>query len=283
MRVVATAVHLATGTAMPRPQPATGFYAWRVEPHWLEIVRRPLPVSGAAPRLRGPHAGANERHPRGPARRRRLRDQRVRARGRLRPDIVVLTGDLDELPRARVRADGARYTNSSRRAGWRRSGILGNHDYGSGWSHPEIADRVVAIATTRAASPCFATRCTTSTGCRLSASTICGRNASIRHAALASCDNRRPAIALSHNPDTVDFPGWDRFQGWILSGHTHGGQCKPPFLPPPLLPVRNRRYTQGAFRLSGNRAMYISRGVGHLHRRAGSTSGRKYGVRAAQA
>jgi predicted MPP superfamily phosphohydrolase len=52
--------------------------------------------------------------------------------------------------------------------------------------------------------------------------------------------------------------------GWILSGHTHGGQCKAPFLPPPLLPVRNRRYTQGEFRLSGNRSMYINRGVGHL-------------------
>jgi hypothetical protein len=82
--------------------------------------------------------------------------------------------------------------------------------------------------------------------------------------AFAGYDDRRPAIALSHNPDTVDLPVWDRYEGWILSGHTHGGQCKPPFLPPPLLPVRNRRYTQGEFSLSGNRSLYISRGVGHL-------------------
>jgi len=50
----------------------------------------------------------------------------------------------------------------------------------------------------------------------------------------------------------------------VLSGHTHGGQCKPPFLPAPLLPVRNRRYTAGEFAVSGNRRLYISRGVGHL-------------------
>ena len=82
--------------------------------------------------------------------------------------------------------------------------------------------------------------------------------------ALASFDDRRAAIALSHNPDTADLPVWERYEGWILSGHTHGGQCKAPFLPPPLLPVRNRRYTQGEFRLSGDRSMYINRGVGHL-------------------
>jgi len=52
----------------------------------------------------------------------------------------------------------------------------------------------------------------------------------------------------------------------ILAGHTHGGQCKPPFLPPPLVPVANKRYISGKIELSGNRNMYISRGVGHLLR-----------------
>ena len=62
----------------------------------------------------------------------------------------------------------------------------------------------------------------------------------------------KPALVLSHNPDTADVPGWLGYEGWILSGHTHGGQCKPPFLPPPLLPVRNRRYTSGE--IDGRRA-----------------------------
>ena len=82
--------------------------------------------------------------------------------------------------------------------------------------------------------------------------------------ALATADSDRATLVLSHNPDSADLPGWGGYAGWILSGHTHGGQCKPPFLPPPILPVRNARYTAGAFDLAGNRSLYISRGVGHL-------------------
>lgn len=83
---------------------------------------------------------------------------------------------------------------------------------------------------------------------------------------LSELTSDQPAIVLSHNPDTCDLPGWADYHGWIFSGHTHGGQCKPPFLPAPLLPVKNRRYTAGEFALSGGRQLYISRGVGHLLR-----------------
>jgi hypothetical protein len=56
---------------------------------------------------------------------------------------------------------------------------------------------------------------------------------------------------------------WGNFRGQILSGHTHGGQCKPPFLPPPMLPVNNRSYVAGHYDLGRGRSLYINRGVGH--------------------
>src|SRR5262249_36009677 len=83
-------------------------------------------------------------------------------------------------------------------------------------------------------------------------------------AAFAGSNAQGARLALSHNPDAADLDHWPDFQGWILSGHTHGGQCKPPFLPPPLLPVANRRYTSGEFDLYDGRKMYINRGLGHL-------------------
>jgi hypothetical protein len=94
--------------------------------------------------------------------------------------------------------------------------------------------------------------------------TTCGRSDSMRQVVPLLKSVAECAVVLSHNPDTVDLPVWDSYEGWILSGHTHGGQCKPPFLRPPLLPCSNRRYTAGEFDLSAGRRMYISRGVGHL-------------------
>ena len=77
-------------------------------------------------------------------------------------------------------------------------------------------------------------------------------------------DHAKPNLFLCHNPDAADRDVWAGYQGWILCGHTHGGQCKPPFLPPPVVPVSNRRYIAGEVDLYDGRRLYINRGLGHL-------------------
>ena len=47
---------------------------------------------------------------------------------------------------------------------------------------------------------------------------------------------------------------------------THGGQCKPPFLPPPILPVKNRRCTRGEIDLGDGRRLCINAGLGYVKR-----------------
>ncbi len=239
-----------------------GFYTWRIEPHWLEIVRRPLPVRGLPGALAGRtlaqisdiHVGL------------RVDDDYVlsvfRQVADLQPEIVVLTGDfVSHHDRVFEQMESVyRYVPKGRMA---TIGTLGNHDYGPAWSHPEIADRVVAIAQ-QSGLVMLRNQVHEVEGLQIVGLDDLWAKHFDPALALAGYDDRRPAIALSHNPDTADLPVWERYEGWILSGHTHGGQCKAPFLPPPLLPVRNRRYTRGEFRLSGNRSMYINRGVGHL-------------------
>lgn len=240
----------------------TGLYTWRVEPHWLEIVSRQLPIRGLPSNLAGRTlAQISDVHV-GP----RVDDDyvlsvftRVAA---LRPDIVVLTGDLvSHHERVFEQMEGIyRHFPRGRLA---TVGIPGNHDYGPAWSHPEIADRVVAIAQ-QCGIVMLRNRVHEVEGLQIVGLDDLWAKRFEPTEAFAGYDDRRPAIALSHNPDTVDLPVWEQYEGWILAGHTHGGQCKAPFLPPPLLPVRNRRYTQGEFSLGGNRSLYISRGVGHL-------------------
>jgi uncharacterized protein len=239
-----------------------GFYTWRIEPHWLEIVRRTLPVRRLPAALAGRTlAQISDVHV-GP----RVDDDYVLgvfARvAELRPDIVVLTGDLVSCHDRMFEQmeDVYRHFPAGRIA---TVGIPGNHDYGPAWSHPEIADRVAAIAQ-QSGIVMLRNQVHEVEGLQIVGLDDLWAKRFEPTLALTGYDDRRAAIALSHNPDTVDLPVWERYEGWILSGHTHGGQCKAPFLPPPLLPVRNRRYTQGEFRLSGNRSMYINRGVGHL-------------------
>ena len=50
----------------------------------------------------------------------------------------------------------------------------------------------------------------------------------------------------------------------VLEESAHGGQVKPPFLPPPILPVNNEIYTAGEFDLGNGRYLYINRGLGSL-------------------
>jgi predicted MPP superfamily phosphohydrolase len=239
-----------------------GLYTWQVEPHWLEVVRRPLPVKGLPPRLAGTTLVQISDVHVGP----RVDDdyvlstfRRVRA---LRPDIVVHTGDFmthsngvfEQLSRVYREFPLGRLATV---------GILGNHDYGPAWAHAEIAQQVVDIVQP------FGIQVLRNDVCEIDGLQVAGMDdlwggRFAPRYALGRLDSGRAAIVLSHNPDTVDLPVWDGYEGWILSGHTHGGQCKPPFLPPLLLPVQNRRYTAGEFELSGNRRLYISRGVGHL-------------------
>src|SRR5262245_23773088 len=118
-----------------------GLYAWQWEPHWLEIVRRRLPIHGLPDGLRGRSLVQLSDIHVGP----RVADAYVHdAFSRVRtiaPDIVVYTGDFvsDE---SDVYAHAARMYADPPRGRLATIGILGNHDYGPNWAHPEVAARL---------------------------------------------------------------------------------------------------------------------------------------------
>ncbi|MBI3987662.1 MAG: twin-arginine translocation signal domain-containing protein [Lentisphaerae bacterium] len=242
-----------------------GLYTWRWEPHWLDVVERRLRVANLPDRLAGARlAQLSDLHI-GP----RVDDsylirsfERVKA---LAPEIVVYTGDFTSYDEADVFVHARRVFAHLPLGSRATLGILGNHDYGPGWAHPEIADRIAALATA-AGVRVLRNEMAEVEGLQVVGLDDLWARRFEPKRALAALDPRSASLVLSHNPDTADQPGWGEYAGWILAGHTHGGQCKPPFLPPPSLPVLNRRYTSGEFELSGGRRLYINRGVGHLLR-----------------
>jgi predicted MPP superfamily phosphohydrolase len=242
-----------------------GLYTWRIEPHWVEFVHRDLPIDRLPAALEGARlVQVSDLHV-GPEVDSGYLIDVLERTAALDPDIVVFTGDfvtwggpgtvvelrdvLDHFPAGRLATVGA----------------LGNHDSGARWRSRRYAEAVTEQATD-AGIELLRNSVYDVEGLRIvGLEDLWGPNFAPQ-GPLARVPAGAAAIVLSHNPDAVDLDVWADYRGWILCGHTHGGQCKPPFLPPPLLPVKNRRYTAGEFDLGEGRRMYINRGVGHKER-----------------
>ena len=188
----------------------------------------------------------------------------VRQTNALQPDLVVITGDFVSYgPRALPvawRAAGTCAEVLSGLSAPQRYAVLGNHDRTVGASHvieplqahgtPVLVNSFVPIE--RGSDRLW----------------ICGSDdveggqpdldLSI------PADPRAPVLFLCHEPDYVDrivdhprFPLMDL----MLSGHSHGGQIRLPFIGPLMLPPMGKRYPEGLYRF-GRMQLYVNRGIG---------------------
>ena len=256
---------------------ATGVWTWRIEPHLVAVERRAMPLAGLPPALRGRTLlQLSDLHV-GPVSSAYLIDT-LREAALLRPDVVAITGDFVSYRSAAELRELARVLRHLPQGRLATVASLGNHDYGDAWSDVRVADALTHVVADAGA------RVLRNEAVDLHGLQVAGLGdfwspefhdpgaaplgvadgAAMR--LLRTLDPARPTVVLSHNPDSVDVPVWGDVRGWVLAGHTHGGQCKPPFLPPPILPVRNARYSAGAFDVGGGRTLYVNRGLGHLIR-----------------
>lgn len=240
-------------------------YTLAIEPHWLEITERELPIIDLPDALVGARLVQLSDLHIGP----QVSDAYLRESfGRIRalaPDIVVVTGDFISYFDARGAVQFAHLRSMLAEFPTGRLatlGILGNHDYGTNWRDVVVASKVVAEAE-RAGIRMLRNETHAVNGLDIiGVDDLWARQSDSARALNARSNDA--ALVLVHNPDAADKLAWPDYRGWMLSGHTHGGQCKAPFLPPPLLPVENKRYIAGAVTVDDARTLYISRGVGHL-------------------
>jgi hypothetical protein len=246
------------------PPALTAAYAFGFEPQWLEFTRMDLPVAGLPPALDGKILAHLSDFHVGP----RVSDRYIvdvlERTARYAPDITVATGDF--ITYRHYSVDRAKRVYASFPRGRLATlAVLGNHDYGPAWSHSGIAAEVSGVLRAVGVDVLRNETREVEGLCVAGLDDLWAPNFAPRPV-LDAIDRTRPVLVLSHNPDTVDLPGWDGIRGCVLSGHTHGGQVRAPFLKAPVVPVRNKRYTSGWFSLAPGRSMYISRGIGFLVR-----------------
>jgi predicted MPP superfamily phosphohydrolase len=244
---------------------ATSLYAWRIEPTWVEVVRRDLPIAGLPSALEGEAlVQLSDIHVGGQVDDDFLRDS-FDIVNALEPAFVAITGDF-------MTCRGDEYLDRTLRVMERlRPGrlgtvaVLGNHDHRPHFRRVDVAGRLADGLRDQGISVLHNERRTVR-GLTFVGLDDLWRGRFDLRTALSGLTGAEAAVALCHNPDGADQQGWENYKGWILAGHTHGGQCKLPFLPPLRVPVQNKRYVAGEIDLGDGRRMYINRALGHLLR-----------------
>jgi uncharacterized protein len=242
----------------------SGLYAWQIEPFWLEFVRLKMPVKNLPDELKGKtlmqisdlHVGKRFDY--------RYLIESLKKAAAFEPDFVVYTGDYVSTYKDEVQYDLLdKVLQNLVKGRLGTIGILGNHDYGKNWMQPQVADKIADMLSLSGVQMLRNQSVAVNGLHFIGMDDLWGMNFEPT-VALQAFDPSKANIALCHNPDVCDMNVWGAYDSWILSGHTHGGQCKPPFLPPPLRPVKNVKYVAGLVPLSNDRTLYVNRALGHL-------------------
>ena len=184
----------------------------------------------------------------------------VRRINHLRPDMVLMTGDFvsySPMPVsfARQHAPGCAAILSGIECPLRYAS-LGNHDYIIGPEYVAAPLRENGIPVLMNSSVALERG-----GQRIwlaGLGSACTNNADLN--AIPRSTNGEPILLMAHEPDILPDVAKHNVD-LMLSGHTHGGQVRIPFLPPLVLPEFGRIYVEGQFRL-GPTQLYVNRGIG---------------------
>ncbi len=239
-------------------------YAGEIERHWLDVHQVSIKLGNLPEAFRGFRIAHLADFHYGEYSEPTFLRTVVRAVNAVQPDLVALTGDFisaGPLVR-RISVDFAYHCAEllGKIECPQRYAVMGNHD--AMVSSPEVtgalAAHQIAVLHNRAIP-------IERNGARFwlvgVADVLIGGQADL-NAALPQARERvrEPLILMAHEPDYADQvigSGVDL----MLSGHTHGGQVRIPFMAPVSLPPLGQKYVEGLFSIAGLQ-LYVTRGIG---------------------
>jgi len=173
-----------------------------------------------------------------------------------KPDMFVLTGDYSTSYRRYIEpCTEALGILSAPEGVW---AVLGNHDH---YTDAELTTRALKRQHISVLDNQNTSLRRGSDSIQLSGIDDWTWNAADWTKAFAGLNNAVPTVLLSHQPNVLEFEQ-TRNVSLILSGHTHGGQIKLPWLGTPAkFATKDLRFAQGLFR-HNDVQLYVSTGTG---------------------
>jgi len=173
-----------------------------------------------------------------------------------RPDMFVLTGDYTTSYRRFIEPCAEALSSLNAPEGvW---AVLGNHDH---YTDPELTTRALERHHISVMNNAHTTLRRGPDSLQLSGIDDWTWNAVDWTRAFSGLNPSTPTVLLSHQPSVLDFEQ-TRDVSLILSGHTHGGQLRLPFVGAPArFATTDLKYDRGLFR-RGETQLYVSSGTG---------------------
>ena len=253
----------------------TGLHSGPIHRAWLDVRRLSMPLHGLDPAFEGFRlVQISDLHV-SPVVWRGFLAEQLRHVADLKPDLLVVTGDLitGGYRYARLAADLLAHIEPRPAMGI--VCILGNHDYSmhgkrslleatrrGAYFQKVLGERGLTLLLNDA----WRLRCN---GARRPLTLVglddlwSGRLDASRAFAGISADE--PVICLNHDPrnalQLLDHP-WQ----WMLSGHTHGRQLAQNAMGRRFNRKRRREFVRGRYELPGGRMLYVNRGLSYGQR-----------------
>lgn len=243
-----------------------GVYTWRIEPRWVEWNYMDMPIENLPDslidkriiHLTDLHIGDNVSE--------EYIIRKFKEINRQNPDIVIYTGDFISITnngRAPFKELRKAFEHAAKGT-LKTLAVLGNHDYGDD-GNGRLADSISHILSSNGVTVLRNDSLNVHGLYMIGIDDFWGTNFYPAEA-MEKYRKEQPTLVLAHNPDVCDLDVWQGYNGWILSGHTHGGQVRLPFQKAKILPVENKQYDEGLKQLSDGRTLYINKGLGHADR-----------------
>ncbi len=237
-------------------------YSWQVEPFWVEFVERKLPVKNLPKNLEGKtlmqisdlHVGNRFDW--------NFLIESFQKAKHFDPDFVVYTGDFVNHGTSEDHKNLSKVMENAVYGSLGTFGILGNHDYGDKWKDLGSSETICEILQNSGVTM-LRNQQKECNGLNIIGFDDLWSPNFDPMKVMKDYDASKANLVLCHNPDVCDKDVWNGYQGWVLSGHTHGGQCRIPGVITPILPVENRKYISGEIDLNDGRMLYINRAIGH--------------------
>lgn len=245
-------------------------YAGEIERHWIDVVERDVTLSGLSSEIEGMRVvQISDIHMDDFTEPFFLRDV-VERINQLKPDAVFLTGDFVTSAKAP--------NTTAHEAAWqcariladleckRLYAILGNHDVNSGASEVYDALNKSGIIVLRNSYLPIERGNGRLWLAGLDDAMVGHPNLDIAIPERIRNVRNEPVILMCHEPDyatVIQAHPAGQSVDLMISGHTHGGQVRLPFIGALVLPPLGRLFVEGLFEL-GRMKLYVNRGIGTI-------------------